>query len=241
MAEAENRSGHTARIPLHELVPEAFRLADRIVRKAVKREVKLGLKVHCTKGCTACCRYLVRVSIPEALYMYERLLKSEKPWRDKISERFQQAAETLKQNGFAETLERDLVRQPEDVSYNHRLHLLSRQYLALHLDCPFLDDEICSIYLWRPIVCRQYFVTSPACWCVDPFTKNVRRVSLPLNLTDLLAQGTADILDEPFRTIALPLALNWAFENQELAKLQCFSYSILNRDSERIPRSLLRG
>jgi len=53
-------------------------------------------------------------------------------------------------------------------------------------------------------------VTSPASWCVDPFSNNVRRVSLSLNVTDLLAQVTADVLDEPFRMIALPLALNWA-------------------------------
>jgi len=53
-------------------------------------------------------------------------------------------------------------------------------------------------------------VTSPASWCVDPFSNNVRRVSLSLNVTDLLAQVTADVLDEPFRMIALPLSLNWA-------------------------------
>jgi len=135
-------------------------------------------------------------------------------------ERFQQARETLKQNGLAETLERDLVRESGDVSYDHRLHLLYRRYLALALPCPFLVEETCSIYSWRPIACRQYFVTSPESWCADPFGNNVRRVSLPLHVTDLLAQRTADVLDEPFRMIALPLALNWAAENQELVKLK---------------------
>ncbi|UCF85633.1 MAG: YkgJ family cysteine cluster protein [Desulfobacteraceae bacterium] len=207
-------------------MPEAFKIADRIVREAVKREEKLGLEIPCTKGCTDCCRYLVRVSIPEALYIYERLLESEKPWRDKILERFQQAGETLKQAGLAEKLECDLVRQPGDVSYGHRLHLLSHQYLSLRLDCPFLDDEICSIYLWRPLACRQYFVTSPVRWCKNPFTNNVHRLSLALHVNDLLAQRTADALDEPYRMIVLPLALNWSSENQELAKLQCFSYLI---------------
>ncbi len=216
MAEEENRSGAEARVGLTSLVPEAYKLADRIVREAVKREAKLGSEIPCTKGCAACCRSLIRVSIPEALYIYERLLESERPWRDEILERFQQARETLKQNGLAETLERDLVRQPEDVSYDHRLHLLSHQYLALRLACPFLDDEICSIYSWRPVACRQYLVTSPASWCVDPFANNVRRVSLPLHVTDLLAQGTADVLDEPFRMIALPLALNWAARNHKI-------------------------
>jgi hypothetical protein len=140
MTEDENRSGHEERLPLSARVPEAYKLADRIVHEAVEREVKLGLEIPCTRGCAACCRSLIRVSIPEALYIYERLLESERPWRDETLERFQQARETLKQNGLADTLERDLVRQPGDVSYDHRLHLLSHQYLALRLACPFLDD-----------------------------------------------------------------------------------------------------
>lgn len=207
MTEDENRSAHEARLPLSARVPEAFKLADRIAREAVEREEKRGLKVPCLKGCAACCRSLVCVSIPEALYIAERLLESERPWRDEILERFQQARETLKQNGFAETLERDLVRQPKDVSYDHRLHLLSHQYLTLRLACPFLDNELCSIYSWRPVACRQYLVTSPASLCVNPFANNVRRVSLPLHVTDLLAQETADVLDEPYKMIALPLAV----------------------------------
>jgi len=210
MTEDKSRSRSEARVGLTALVLEAFKLADRIAREAVEREAKLGLEIPCTKGCAACCRPLIRVSIPEALYIYERLLESERPWRDEILERFQQARETLKQNGLAETLERDLVRESGDVSYDHRLHLLYRRYLALALPCPFLVEETCSIYSWRPIACRQYFVTSPASWCADPFANNVRRVSLSVNATDLLAQVTADVLDKPFRMIALPLALNWA-------------------------------
>ena len=210
MCEEENRSGPEARVWLTALVPEAYKLADRIVREAVKREAKLGLEIPCTKGCAACCRSLIRISIVEALYIYERIMESERSWRDEIFERFQQTSGMLKENGLAKALENDLVRQPEDVSYDHRLHLLSQQYLALHLACPFLDDEICSIYSWRPITCRQYLVTSPASLCVDPFANNVRRLSLSVNATDLLAQVTADVLGEPFRMIALPLALNWA-------------------------------
>jgi Fe-S-cluster containining protein len=220
MTEETNRTGPGARVGLTALVPEAFELADRIVREAVEREVKLGLETPCTKGCAACCRPLIRVSVPEALYIYERVMESERFWRDGILDRFEQARDALKQNGLAETLERDLVRQPGDVAYDHRLHLLSHKYITLNLACPFLDNEICSIYSWRPITCRQYLVTSFASLCVDPFANNVRRLSLTLQVTDLLAQGTADVLDEPFTMIALPLALNWASENRELAKPQ---------------------
>lgn len=210
MSVEESWSIHETRVQLSALVPEAFRLADRIACEAAEREERRGSKVSCSEGCANCCRFLVCLSIPEALYMYERLLEAERPWHYQILDRFQQAREALRQNGLAEMLERDLVREAGDVSYDHRLHLLSRQYLALNLACPFLDYEICSIYSWRPVTCRQYLVTSPARWCVDPFSKNVRRVSLVQNVTDLLAQVTADVLKEPFRMIALPLAVHWA-------------------------------
>ena len=202
------------------LVPEAFKLADRIARNGVEREAKLGSKVSCAKGCAACCSWLVRVSIPEALYLYERILECEKHRRDKILGQFFKAREILKENGLAEKINRDLIREPGDVFYDHRLHLLSRCYRSLRLTCLFLEEKTCSIYSWRPITCRQYYVTSPASHCMDPFKKNVRRVSLAFNVADLVDRMAADLLNQPMRMIALPLAVNWAAAHKHLAKLR---------------------
>jgi len=210
----DNQVGLTA------LVPEAFKLADRIVRNGVDREAKLGSKVSCTKGCAACCSWLVRVSIPEALYLYERILECEKHRRDKILGQFFKASEILKENGLAEKINRDLIREPGDVFYDHRLYLLSRRYLALQITCPFLEEKTCSIYSWRPITCRQYYVTSPATQCINPFGKNVRRVSLEFNVADMLAGRVADLLNQPMRMIALPLAVDWAVAHKHLVKLR---------------------
>lgn len=52
-------------VGLTALVPEAFKLADRIARNGVDREATLGSKVSCARGCAACCSWLIRVSIPE--------------------------------------------------------------------------------------------------------------------------------------------------------------------------------
>jgi Fe-S-cluster containining protein len=207
-------------VGLTSLVPEAFKLSDRIARNGVEREAKLGSKVSCAKGCAACCSWLVRVSIPEALYLYERILECETQRRDQILGRFHKAREILKENGLAEKINRDLIRKPGDVFYDHGLHLLSRRYLALRITCPFLEEKTCLIYSWRPIICRQYYVTSPASQCTDPFKKNVRRVSLDFNVADMLAGVAADLLYQPMRMIALPLAVNWAAAHKHLAKLQ---------------------
>jgi Fe-S-cluster containining protein len=207
-------------IGLTALVPEAFKLADRIARNGVEREAKLGSTVSCIKGCAACCSWLVRVSIPEALYLYERILECEKYRRDKILGEFLKAREILKENGIAEKINRDLIREPGDIFYDHRLHLLSRRYLGLRITCPFLEEKTCSIYSWRPITCRQYYVTSPTTQCINPFEKNVRRVSLDFNVADMLAEVAAELLNQPMRMIALPLAVDWAAKHKHIADLR---------------------
>lgn len=205
---------------LSALVPKAFKMADRIAREGIEREAKLGSRVSCAKGCAACCRWLVCLSMPEALYMHERFHTLETRRRKKIFCRFLRAKESLEENGLVEVLKRDLTREHGDLTFDHRLYLLSRRYHALQLSCPFLEEEACSIYPWRPTKCRQYYVTSPANWCVDPFEKNVRRVSLAQNVTDVLAKIAADLLGEAWRLIALPLALDWASKHDHLARLQ---------------------
>ena len=44
---------------------------------------------------------------------------------------------------------------------------LHPRYFALQIACPFLEDESCSIYSQRPLVCREYLVTSPAEYCFE--------------------------------------------------------------------------
>jgi hypothetical protein len=68
---------------------------------------------------------------------------------------------------------------------------------------------------------------------MDPFKKNVRRVSLAFDVGDLLAGVAADILGQPMRIIALPLALNWAAEHKHLARLRWPQRQLFARFLER--------
>jgi hypothetical protein len=69
-------------VGLIALLPEAFKLTDRITNGGVEREAKVGSKVSCVRGCCACCSCLVRVSIPEALYIYKPIFEYETQRRD---------------------------------------------------------------------------------------------------------------------------------------------------------------
>jgi Fe-S-cluster containining protein len=84
---------------------------------------------------------------------------------------------------------------------------LSAAYFALGLPCPFLEDESCSIHPERPLVCREYLVTSPAELCAGPAQEGVTPVAVPK--VSLAARTLQDDGDDWF---PLALLLAWARE-----------------------------
>jgi len=218
---------------LTDLVPEAFRLADRLVRQAQERAARCGLQVQCCKGCGVCCRYLVRISLPEALFLAERIQQTTHPRREDLLARFARVREVLQQEWLYEDLRGGLTSAQVDITYPHRLYLFSRSYLELGLPCPFLEDDACSIYAYRPTTCRQYVVTSPSSRCVNPFMENVNRVSRDLDVPDLLSEVTADLLGEPATLLVLSLAPEWAARNEHLGHLRWPRRELLGRLREK--------
>jgi Fe-S-cluster containining protein len=77
---------------------------------------------------------------------------------------------------------------------------LSAAYFALGLPCPFLEDESCSIHPERPLVCREYLVTSPAALCSGPTQEGVTPLAVPK--LSIAARGLQNESDDWF-----PLAL----------------------------------
>jgi Fe-S-cluster containining protein len=207
-------------VSLTDLVPEAFRLADRLTRQAEEWAARSGLAVPCRKGCGVCCRYLVRISLPEAFFLAERIQETPQPRRRGLLARFDRVREVLQREWLYEDLKGGLTSAQVDITYPHRLYLFSRRYLELGMPCPFLEDDACSIYPYRPTTCRQYVVTSPPSRCVNPFIENTNRVPLDLDVPDLIAEVTSELLGKPPRLMALSLAPEWAAQNEGLARLR---------------------
>jgi hypothetical protein len=81
---------------------------------------------------------------------------------------------------------------------------LSTAYFAMGVPCPFLEEESCSIHPERPLVCREYLVTSPAELCAGPKQEGVTPVAVPK--VSLAARGLQDESDDWF-----PLAMLMAW------------------------------
>ena len=183
-----------------EVVPALQQIVNAVVGAAEKSSSEQGNSVSCRKGCGACCRQLVPISRTEGERLLE-VIKSLPPNRQqRLRQRFADAESTIDGAGLKERggrSDRDL----------------SVAYFAMGLPCPFLEEESCSIHPDRPLVCREYLVTSPAELCAGPTQEGVIPVAVPK--ISLAARKLQDDTDDWF-----PLALLQAWARTRPKKAQ---------------------
>lgn len=183
-----------------ELLTPLRAITEAIVALAVRSEERDGKRISCRAGCGACCRQLVPISRVEARRLLTLVGSMPEPRRSRVRERFEQAARTLRQAGLADTLLHPRAEQA------HTLRELGVRYFRLGIPCPFLENESCGIYDERPLICREYLVTSPAERCAT--LEDVRGVPLPLKPSTALTR----MGEEPGREIVAFVPLSLLFE-----------------------------
>ena len=177
----------SGRVAAREVVPALQGLVNAVVAAA-----EAGQAISCRKGCGACCRQLVPVSRSEGERLLGVIEGLPADRRAHLAERFAAAEAAIVAGGLAERGERT----DRD---------LSAAYFALGVPCPFLEDESCSIHPERPLVCREYLVTSPAELCAGPRQEGVTPVPVPK--VSLAARGLQEDGDDWF---PLALLMRWA-------------------------------
>src|SRR5712691_2327873 len=176
----------TASVPAAEIVPALQGLVNAVVEAA-----EAGQTVSCRKGCGACCRQLVPVSRTEGERLLQLVDALPAQRRATLLARFAAAEAAIEGAGLKDRggrIDREL----------------SAAYFALRLPCPFLEDESCSIHPERPLVCREYLVTSPAELCSGPAQEGVTPLAVPK--VSMAARGLQEESDDWF-----PLALLMAW------------------------------
>ena len=186
---------------LVDVVPLAQALAEKIVESVSGSAVE---PITCRKGCTTCCRYLVPLSVPEALAILDEIDRAGKSHRHELRRRSLCAADRLTSSAAAGG--RHLSRcDPKN---------LSRWYQSLAVDCPFLRGGICAIYPSRPITCREHLTTDSAELCRQPQSGRGRTIAMPFSVSQALAELTARLEQGPLEAVMLPLVLPWAEDNR---------------------------
>jgi Fe-S-cluster containining protein len=195
-------------IPITDIIPLMRSLGEQAHQLAIDHTTQTGATISCQKGCAACCRMMIPVSPPETFALMTVVDALPPPKKALLLERFQSAQRTLREAGLEEGLQR--LAFSEDQVTDEELEPLNRAYYALRIPCPFLEDEVCSIYEQRPSACRELLVTSPSELCQDLVRNPVKLIPAPFRIGTVLSTLWADCFQGPIRLIPLPFALDWA-------------------------------
>lgn len=168
-----------------------------IFKEAEQQHIKIakenGETISCHKGCSYCCTEYISASLQECeaivYYLYQNesvliaFLQAYPRWWAQV-EKNQDLLKRIEQLAY-ETLASELSRESQQA--------LAREtefYTDLNIACPFLSNDICSIYEVRPRVCACIFVTTPAEWC-NPLNPNSQKVKTYFDNFD-------DFIERPF-------------------------------------------
>ena len=156
------------------LLPDVQKFADQVTDLAENRARAAGHTVSCAKGCGACCRQMVPISPTEARHL-AALVDRLPPARAKVVRARFSAAQT--QMATAGVVPKG---HPDTDKAAYRDYGMA--YFRQGVPCPFLEEESCSIHPDRPLVCREYLVTSPPAACAVLGSGQVRQVAVPLRV-----------------------------------------------------------
>lgn len=228
----------TGFVPITAIVSTLRTVGERAISLEEHRAVAAGMRISCQKGCAACCRMLVPVSPPEAHALHDLIDSLPADRREAVLGRLDEARRHLQQAGLLEQL--TAIAETDRQLTDEEMEPINRAYYALRMPCPFLQDEICSIYENRPAACRELLVTSPAELCRDLVHNPVRVLPVPLRISTVLSLLWSELTGGPIRFIPLPLARDWADRHASDRSLVWRGTQLFERAIEMAWRFLLR-
>lgn len=155
-------------------------VSDAAERSSMRRLTMYSDSVPCRSGCDGCCSRLTRVTVAEAILMYEHLLQ-DGTWSGVRAAAVEQAPEANKASPVS--------------------------WYKMNIKCPALRDGRCAAYPVRPIACSTHFVQSEPSAC-DPWSANVGAFRT-LDFRDIAMEETTRLIDslEPYGVLQIELAI----------------------------------
>lgn len=226
----------TGFIPITAIVPVTRRLGEEAAELEVQQAVEAGRTISCRKGCAACCRMLVPLSAPEAFALSEYVEQLPLDRRTLLLNHLSDTKDRLKHEGLWERLN-DVAETSKPVS-DEELDPINQSYYALRIPCPYLENELCSIYEARPAACRELLVTSPAELCQDLVHNPIVPLRVSMRISSILGLVWGSLTSTPPRLIPLPMALEWAEQHEEEARRTWPGSSLLDQVLDKMWRFL---
>jgi len=167
------------------MLPVFQKMSNSFVGMSVDAMDKIGEKISCKAGCSACCSHPVPVAEVEVYQIAELVESMPEPRRTEIKKRFSDAVEHFRSIGWFERVKKlgDLSVPENPDLVGQELIDAALEYFYQGVPCPFLEDNSCSIHESRPLICREYLVTSPAENCSHPTAATIKKVPTPVKLS----------------------------------------------------------
>jgi len=217
----------TGLIPITAIVPVTRRLGEEAGQLEVQQAIAAGQTISCRMGCAACCRMLVPLSAPEAFALREYVEQLPTDRRTRLLTRLNDTKDRLKRENLWDQLH-DVAEASRPMP-DDELDPINRAYYALRIPCPYLEDEMCSIYEARPAACRELLVTSPAELCQDLVQNPVTPLPVSMRIGSILGLVWGTLTSSPPRLIPLPMALEWAERHVEESRQTWPGSSLLDQ------------
>ena len=196
--------------PIETWLPLLHTLANQAAQLASEAAERAGKRVSCKKGCGACCRQLVAISLVEAGALAKLVAAMPEPRQSEIRQRFARAARRFAEISAPERGDAGGEAAVDSPLIESDRSNLGAAWFSQQIACPFLENESCAIHESRPLVCREYQVTSPSEGCARLYRGPVEPIDISVRLGQSLARATAEIASIPVATIPIVMALEWS-------------------------------
>ncbi|HMQ04791.1 MAG TPA: YkgJ family cysteine cluster protein [Pyrinomonadaceae bacterium] len=162
------------------MLPVLQQLTGEIVARGVERVNESGKAISCKAACGACCRQPLLISEAEAFDLAELVESMPLDRRRIIKDRFRAGREHFASIGWYDRFDglSERAKDGKTDELGREFVAVLQDYIKERVACPFLENESCSIYEDRPLVCREYLVTSPAENCANPRPDNTEKIQL---------------------------------------------------------------
>jgi Fe-S-cluster containining protein len=201
-------------VELAAMLPAFRRIADQLVDVAIEKAAGENKAISCKKGCGACCRMAVPVSEPEAYRLREVVDAMPEPQKSIVQERFALGMDVFRRAGLLTNMFQRVSGEEEEQSAMAKLDA----YYATGVACPFLEEESCSIYEERPLICREFLVHSPAENCANIDGAGVERLPTLARPGDALILIASNPNEKRVASMPMIQILEWTSEHPNLAE-----------------------
>jgi len=202
-------------VKLSDIIPLARKISGKIADILIDKHHKDGIEIACRKGCGHCCQsHLVPLAVPEAFRLNGYIHSRHRDLRDAMLRSCLLAAQDILDQEPPESFTPPMSEPVDNRSF---LSNVSTWYVSLGVCCPFLSNNVCTIYENRPLACRDYFVRGGSNACINA-DSTTRPLKMPVPMVEVLGQLAGELEGSDIEAVILPLTPVWCEQNADRAE-----------------------